>query len=174
MIEAVRVTVEEIRLQRFRAFENARLVLSDLTFLVGRNGAGKSSILDAVDLLREAVSDSLENTLDRRGGLQKVQRSKSGPGRKTPMGIAVVFRISFPGNRQTRAVYGFEIQDKPSGDSSNIRECFLSSKETNFKRENEISAPAMSRVFQSEPFISTSGTIAFMRRTGVNSLKNAM
>jgi len=137
MTESVSVTVEEIRLQRFRAFENARLVLSDLTFLVGRNGAGKSSILDAVDLLREAVSDSLENALDRRGGLQKVQRSKAGRGQKSPMGIAVVFRITFPGDRQTHVVYGFEIQGKPKGESSNIRECFQSSKETTFKRKNE-------------------------------------
>lgn len=136
MTESVRVTVEEIRLQRFRAFENARLVLSDLTFLVGRNGAGKSSLLDAVDLFREAVSDSLENALDRRGGLQKVQRAKSAGEMKPPMGIAVVFRIVFPGDRQTQAIYGFEVQDKPNGGSSHIRECFVSSKETSFKRDD--------------------------------------
>jgi predicted ATPase len=69
MSESIQVTVEEIRLQNFRAFENARLQLSDLTFLVGRNGAGKSSLLDAVDLLRQSTSESLENALDGRGGL---------------------------------------------------------------------------------------------------------
>ena len=137
MTESVRVTVEEIRLRRFRAFENARLVLSDLTFLVGRNGAGKSSLLDAVDLLREAVSDSLENAFDRRGGMQKVQRAKPGRGKKTPMGIAVVFRIVFPGNRQAKAVYGFEVQGKPNGSSSHIRECFMSSKASSFERKDE-------------------------------------
>lgn len=137
MIESVRVTVEEIRLRRFRAFENARLVLSDLTFLVGRNGAGKSSLLDAVDLLRESVSDSLENALDRRGGLQKVQRAKSSRGTRAPMGIAVVFRIFFPGDRQTYAVYGYEVQGKTKGGSSNIRECFVSTKGSSFIRKNE-------------------------------------
>ncbi|MBC8432680.1 MAG: AAA family ATPase [Desulfobacterales bacterium] len=137
MTESLRVTVEEIRLQRFRAFENARLVLSDLTFLVGRNGAGKSSLLDAVDLLRESVSDSLENALDRRGGLQKVQRAKPGRGKKTPMGIAVVFRIVFPGDRQARVVYGFEVQDKKTGGSSHIRECFMYSKGTSFERKDQ-------------------------------------
>jgi len=138
MTESIRVSVEEIRLQRFRAFENARLVLSDLTYLVGRNGAGKSSLLDAIDLLREAVSDSLENSLDRRGGLQKVQRFKSGRGRKLPMGIAVVFRIIFPGDREAYALYGFEVQGKPNIDSSHIRECFISSKETSFVRKDKI------------------------------------
>lgn len=137
MTESIRVTVEEIRLRRFRAFENARLVLSDLTFLVGRNGAGKSSLLDAVALLREAVSDSLENAFDRRGGLQKVQRVLSGRRTKASMGIAVVFRIVFPGDRQTQAVYGFELQGKPNSSSSHIRECFMSSKETSFERKDQ-------------------------------------
>jgi predicted ATPase len=111
--------------------------LSDLTFLVGRNGAGKSSLLDAVDLLREAVSDSLENAFDRRGGLQKVQRAKSGKGRKPLMGIAVVFRIVFPGSRQAQAVYGFEVQGKTDAASSHIRECFISSKDTSFERKDK-------------------------------------
>lgn len=137
MTDSIRIIVEEIRLRRFRAFENARLALSDLTFLVGRNGAGKSSLLDAVDLLREAVSDSLENAFDRRGGLHKVQRAKSGKGRKPLMGIAVVFRIIFPGSRQTQAVYGFEVQGKTDAASSHIRECFISSKETSFERKDK-------------------------------------
>ena len=137
MTESVRVIVEEIRLQRFRAFENARLELSDLTFLVGRNGAGKSSLLDAVDLLREAVSDSLENALDRRGGLRKVQQAKTTRGRKSSMGIALVFRIIFPGNRQMQVIYGFEVSGKTKDASVNVRECFISSNETSFKRNNK-------------------------------------
>ena len=138
MTESVRVVVEEIRLQRFRAFENACLCLSDLTFLVGRNGAGKSSILDAVELLRESVSDSLENALDRRGGLQKVQRTKSNRKKKSAMGIAVVFQIIFAGGRKTRAVYGFEIQERLKVGYPKIRECFRSSKETTFERKNDV------------------------------------
>ncbi|RJQ50960.1 MAG: ATP-binding protein [Desulfobacteraceae bacterium] len=136
MAQSAQVIVEEIRLRRFRAFRNARLVLSDLTFLVGRNGAGKSSLLDAVDLLRESVSDSLENALDRRGGLQKVQRAQSA-GVMRPMGIAVVFRIVFPGNRRVQAVYGFEVQEKRQVGIQHIRECFISSKETSFERNNK-------------------------------------
>lgn len=137
MTDSVKIIVEEIRLRRFRAFENARLSLSELTFLVGRNGAGKSSLLDAVDLLREAVSDSLENALDRRGGLHKVQRAKSGKGRKPLMGLAVVFRFVFPGGRQAQVVYGFEVQGITDASSSHIRECFISSKETSFERRDK-------------------------------------
>src|SRR5262249_28057098 len=127
--EQVRVIVDELRLRNFRAFENARLSLSDLTFLVGRNGAGKSSLLDAMDLLREAVSDSLENALDRRGGVQKVRRATIERGRKPPLGIAIVVRFSFPGGRSIAGVYGFELRGESTG-ASHIRECLkLSSSE---------------------------------------------
>jgi predicted ATPase len=134
MTEPVTVTVEEIRLKKFRAFENSRLVLSDLTFLVGRNGAGKSSLLDAFDLLRESVSDSLENALDRRGGLQKVQSSSSKGSMKNAMSISVVFGFDFAGTRKIKAVYGFEIQKKSKGGSPQVKECFISSKSSSFNR----------------------------------------
>ena len=137
MTDAVRVTVEELRLRNFRAFENARLELSNLTFLVGRNGAGKSSLLDAMDLLREAVSDSLENALDRRGGLQKIQRAKAGRRKSPPMGIAVVLRIAFPGNRRTTAVYGFEVHGRSSRTPLQVHERLVSSKETSFERKGQ-------------------------------------
>lgn len=146
MSERIQVTVEELRLLNFRAFGRARLRFSDLTFLVGRNGAGKSSILDAVELLREAVTDNLENALDRRGGILKV-RSTSAERRKVPprgqpqpepddvviiiptertavsMGIAVILRLQLPGDRWTRAIYGFELFGDYGSASYEIREC---------------------------------------------------
>ena len=149
MIESIHVAVEEIRLQRFRAFENTKLQFADLTFLLGRNGAGKSSILDAVEFLRESVSDSLENTLDRRGGLHNVQRANPGSGNNPPMGIAVVFSLPFPEGRTIRALYGFEIQGKSSNGHFTLRECFKSSRESsferingNFKGKDDVSPPA--------------------------------
>ncbi|WP_295432659.1 AAA family ATPase [uncultured Thiodictyon sp.] len=109
MAERMTVTVEEIRLRNFRAFENARLRLSDLTFLVGRNGAGKSSLLDAIALLQEAVSDSLENALDRRGGLNSVRRMSAGGDLDAPLGLALAMSILLPGRAPVRVVYGFEL-----------------------------------------------------------------
>ncbi|MBI4706187.1 MAG: AAA family ATPase [Deltaproteobacteria bacterium] len=122
MPDRIHVTVEELRLRNFRAFENARLRLSDVTFLVGRNGAGKSSILDAVELLREAVTDNLENALDRRGGILKVRRMAAA-GETPRLGVAVVLGLRLPGGRDTRAVYGFELLGKPASPSYQIREC---------------------------------------------------
>jgi len=137
MTGSLRVIIEGLRLWNFRGFENVNLMMSDLTFLVGRNGAGKSSLLDAMDLLREAVSDSLENALDRRGGLQKVQTAGPGRGKKTTMGIALLLRIVFPSSRDLQGLYGFEIKAKPKSNSCYIHECLISSNASSFVRKNE-------------------------------------
>ncbi|WP_373506736.1 AAA family ATPase [Thiocapsa sp.] len=109
MSERVRVTVEELRLKNFRAFDNARLRLSDLTFLVGRNGAGKSSLLDAISLMQEAVTDSLENALDRRGGLSNVRRMAVAQNVQSGLGLALCMLVTLPGRAPVRVVYGFEL-----------------------------------------------------------------
>ncbi|MCU0681492.1 MAG: AAA family ATPase [Polyangiaceae bacterium] len=90
--EVGRVRIDELRLAGFRAFENARLALDDLTILVGRNGSGKSTIIDALELLRDALSDSLENALERRGGLAPLLHKPAGP--KGELSIAVKLRLS--------------------------------------------------------------------------------
>lgn len=100
--------VEEIRLQNFRAFDNARLRLSDLTMLVGRNGAGKSSVLDAVEFLREAVTDNLPNALARRDGFGGVLRKGAAEGEA--LGVAVVMKTTIA-TREVRMLYGFQVSD---------------------------------------------------------------
>lgn len=114
MADRIQIEVEEIRLRNYRAFAAARLRLSDVTFLVGRNGAGKSSILDAVELLREATTDSLENALDRRGGLLKVRRVAAEVEAAPVLGVALQLRLTFAGGKTTQVVYGFELHGQPS------------------------------------------------------------
>ena len=123
--------IQEIRLQNFRAFERARLSLDELTFLVGRNGAGKSSILDAVEFMREAVTDSLPNALDRRGGFGNVIRV--GAPEDVPLGLALRI-LAEPSGRPTVLLYGFQIW--PSG---RIREVLaVEGKSTlGFRREDD-------------------------------------
>jgi predicted ATPase len=109
--------IEEIRIQNFRAIENVRLALSDITFLVGQNGAGKSTILDAVELVREAITDSLPTALNRRGGFEGVHRK--GAEADEPLGLAVVMRAEILG-RTVRMLYGFELT--PGGRDLHVRE----------------------------------------------------
>ena len=100
--------IEEIRIQNFRAFENARLTLSDLTFLVGRNGAGKSSILDAIEFLREALADNLPNALDRRNGFLGVYRKGAPEG--APLALSAILTADVNG-QLVRMLYGFRLRD---------------------------------------------------------------
>jgi len=57
--------VEEVRLTSFKSFQDARLPLTDLTLLVGRNGGGKSNALDGLWVLsRLALGEDIRDTLD--------------------------------------------------------------------------------------------------------------
>jgi predicted ATPase len=57
--------IEELRLIKFKSFYDAVLPLRDLTLLIGRNGSGKSNVLDALEVLSklalgEDIRDSIE------------------------------------------------------------------------------------------------------------------
>lgn len=57
--------LSEIRLQSFKSVKGASIVLGPLTLIVGRNGSGKSNILDAVSALSAmATGSSLRDALD--------------------------------------------------------------------------------------------------------------
>jgi len=103
----MRTTIEELRLQNYRAFENARLSFDSLTFLVGKNGAGKSTILDALSFLREAVTEGLSVALFRRGGIESLKRRSANS--DVTMGVALVMRVDVAEGRQVQALYGFEL-----------------------------------------------------------------
>lgn len=104
-----RLTIKELRLRNYRAFADARLVLSDVTFLVGRNGAGKSTLMDAFTFVNEAVTDSLINALERRGGflglLPKHVRSRH-------QSVSIAIRFEQQGG--SSILYGFRIKVDPS------------------------------------------------------------
>lgn len=86
------IRILELRLAGFRAFESVRLRLDDLTVLVGRNGAGKSTIIDALEFIRDALTDSLENALTRRGGLSAILHR----GSKTVQDLSVAITFHMP------------------------------------------------------------------------------
>jgi predicted ATPase len=57
--------IEEVRLTSFKSFRGARVRLSELTLLIGRNGAGKSNALDALEVLsRLASGDDIRDALE--------------------------------------------------------------------------------------------------------------
>lgn len=61
--------VRSLILKRFRSVPTGRIDFDNPTFLVGRNGSGKSNIADAFAFLAEAMVYPLREVFDRRGGL---------------------------------------------------------------------------------------------------------
>lgn len=132
-VQETNARVEEIRVKNVRSLADVRVSLSGLTFLVGRNGAGKSSILDAIELLREALTDSLPNALSRRDGFAAVSRR----GAETePMGVSVVMSAGH-GGRRIKVLYGFELRTE--GKALHIKEMLRVSSDPSlgFVREDD-------------------------------------
>ncbi len=65
-VEGVQTSViEELRLTNFMSFRHAKVQLSELTLIIGRNGSGKSNMLDALEVLsRLSTGDDVRDVLD--------------------------------------------------------------------------------------------------------------
>lgn len=112
--------IRDLRLRRFRAFENARLILNDFTVIVGRNGSGKTTLMEAFAFLQDAVTHSLLTALERRGGLNSIlhrpsnQRKRreasanregsAGPRHSQDVEIAIQLQLPV-----TNVLYGFTL-----------------------------------------------------------------
>jgi len=110
--------VGSLILKRFRSIPSERIEFDNPTFLVGRNGSGKSNLVDAFSFLADAMAVPLQAVFDRRGGITAVQnRTSEKRGYPPNLGLGVVFgpingdaiggRYAF----EVRALpnYGFEV-----------------------------------------------------------------
>ena len=72
------VFINRVVLRNYKSIGYCDVRLGSLTYLVGVNGSGKSNFLDALHFVRDALSGSLDNALNERGGLNDVRRRSSG------------------------------------------------------------------------------------------------
>lgn len=70
--------VTRVTLRNYRSIGTCQVTLGQLTYLVGPNGAGKSNFVDALHLVSDALTSSLDQALNLRGGLGEVRRRSSG------------------------------------------------------------------------------------------------
>jgi predicted ATPase len=63
-------------LHNFRSIASASIDFSQFTFLVGRNGSGKSNIADALAFMAEVAEWPLQTVFNRRGGALSVARRR--------------------------------------------------------------------------------------------------
>ncbi|MBI5244753.1 MAG: AAA family ATPase [Elusimicrobia bacterium] len=83
--------IKRLILKRFRSFPNDCVCFDNPTFLIGRNGAGKSNFADAFAFLAEAMSSPLQAVFDKRGGITAVRNRTSGRSYPPNLGLGVEF-----------------------------------------------------------------------------------
>lgn len=98
------LSVVRLELKQYKSIEHCDIALSPMTVLVGRNGVGKSNILDALRFVADALRDTLEYAIRERGGIDQVRRKSLG-GRPTHPNIGLRLRLA----RGAEAVYVFRI-----------------------------------------------------------------
>ena len=103
------IFLTRVMLRNYKSIASCDVQLSPLTYLVGANGAGKSNFLDALHFVRDALSGSLDNALNERGGLNEVRRRSSG--HPTHFAIRLEFRLP----SGDCGYYAFKVGALPSG-----------------------------------------------------------
>jgi predicted ATPase len=103
------VLLRRVVLSNYRSIGNADVRLGPLTYLVGRNGAGKSNFLDALRLVNESLNGSLEQALRERGGIHEVRR-RSGD-HSTQFGLRLEMNLT----EKRTAMYAFTVGAHPGG-----------------------------------------------------------
>jgi predicted ATPase len=85
------IFLRRVVLRNYKSIAACDVSLSALTYLVGPNGSGKSNFLDALHLVRDALTGSLGNAINERGGLNEVRRRSAG--HPTHFGIRLEFTL---------------------------------------------------------------------------------
>jgi predicted ATPase len=91
-------------LRQYKSVEHCDIALSPLTILVGRNGVGKSNIIDSLRFVADALRNTLEYAIRERGGIDQVRRKSLG-GRPTHPNIGLRIQLS----DHKEAEYAFRI-----------------------------------------------------------------
>ena len=71
--------IKRVILKNYKSIAACDVELQPLTFLVGRNGSGKSNFLDALRFVSDALNTSLEHAVRARGGIRDVCRRSENP-----------------------------------------------------------------------------------------------
>lgn len=112
--------IERVVLRNYKSIAACDVSMSNLTFLVGANGSGKSNFLEALRFVTDCLRNSLDHALRDRGGIKEVRRRSSG--HPTHFGIRLEFRLS----DDSRGHYAFDVASRPQGAYVvQHEECFL-------------------------------------------------
>jgi predicted ATPase len=114
------ITIRRLILKRFRSVPAERVNFSNPTFLVGKNGSGKSNVVDAFAFLSECMALPLQAVFDKRGGISIVRNR--GGSRSYPPNMGIGIEFDFQNGLEIKGKYAFEIKALPNYGFQVVRE----------------------------------------------------
>ena len=101
--------ITRVFLKNYKSIAACDVRLGPLTFLVGRNGSGKSNFLDALRFVADALNSSLDHALRARGGINDVRHRS--PGHPNHFNIGLEFALP----NSATGYYAFSIESRSRG-----------------------------------------------------------
>jgi predicted ATPase len=101
--------LNRVRIRNYKSIGWCDITLGRMTLLVGRNGSGKSNLLDALRFILDALVTSLDHAIKSRGGIDEVRRKSTGH----PHNFSIQVDLSV--GPLDFADYRFEIGARPKG-----------------------------------------------------------
>jgi predicted ATPase len=101
--------LSRILVRNYKSIGACNIQLAPLTILVGRNGSGKSNLLDALRLVADGLQTSLDHAIKSRGGIDAVRRRST----RHPRNFAIKLEMNLKAWKT--ASYGFEIGSETGG-----------------------------------------------------------
>ena len=103
------VLLRRVALHNYKSIGQCKVDLSSLNVLVGPNGSGKSNFIDALRLISESLSETLDYAIRQRGGIGEVRRRSGGH----PSHFAISLRLRL--DECVNASFAFRIGALPQG-----------------------------------------------------------
>lgn len=111
--------IVKVIIKRFRSFPSSVLDMRNPLFVVGKNGSGKSNLVDVFGFVADAMTSPLQAVFDRKGGIASVRNRSSLKSAPPNMGLAFEFG-AFNGIESGR--FAFEIKALPNYGFRIVRE----------------------------------------------------
>lgn len=143
--------INRLRLKRFRSLLSADLHFTNPLFIVGKNGAGKSNFLKALEFLSSCASMPLESVFQIHGGLETMRYRTGGRSRPGNFGMRVDFQL--PSGAE--GWYAFEIKAMTGYKFEVIREQCVAGAHS-YNRTNdlvELTTPGIAPVVTSQTLL---------------------
>ncbi|MDD9973453.1 MAG: AAA family ATPase [Candidatus Poribacteria bacterium] len=115
--------ITRVILKNYKSIAACDVRMQPLTFLVGRNGSGKSNFLDALRFVADALNHSLDHAVRDRGGINDVCRRSRGHPNHFSIRLEFTLPEGFMGH------YAFQIRKRsPGGYEVHTEECRIQNK----------------------------------------------